>query len=66
MSEEITKEQLADQAVEMFNALVAKLEEQAGRTATPEEMEYIREKVMLHIFGFFEREEVVVKPADEQ
>ena len=66
MSEEITKEQLADQAVEMFNSIVAKFEEQAGRTATPEEMEYIREKVMLHIFGFFEREEVVVKPADEQ
>ena len=66
MSEEITKEQLADQAVEMFNSIVAKLEEKAGRTATPEEMEYIREKVMLHIFGFFEREEVVVKPADEQ
>lgn len=66
MSEEITKEQLADQAVEMFNALVAKLEEKAGRTATTEEMMYIREKVMLHVFGFFEREEVVIKPADEE
>lgn len=54
-----TEEQLADEAVELFNTMSDKFAEQAGRPATKEELEYIREKVMLHIFGFYAREEVV-------
>jgi hypothetical protein len=56
---EKTSQQLADEAVEMFNDLVKKSEEGLGRPLQVEELEYIREKVMLHMFGFYEREEVV-------
>jgi hypothetical protein len=61
-----TEEQLADEAVELFNTMSDKFAEQAGRPATKEELEYIREKVMLHIFGFYAREEVTEEPEDVQ
>ncbi len=56
---EKTSQQLADEAVAMFKDLVKKSEEGLGRPLQVEELEYIREKVMLHLFGFYEREEVV-------
>lgn len=59
-----TEEQLADEAVEMFNSMVDTFAKQVGRPATKEEMEYIREKVMLHIFGFYAREEVKEESED--
>jgi hypothetical protein len=55
---EKTPEQLSDEAVGMFNSIVDNFAEKYGRPASKEEMEYIREKVMLHIFGFYAREEV--------
>lgn len=58
------KEQLADEAVETFNHLSARFEEVAGRPATKEELEVIRERVMLLYFGFYEREEVQKEPED--
>lgn len=64
ISPERTPEQLADDAVEMFNTIVDNFATQFGRPATKEEMEYIREKVMLHIFGFYAREEVKEEPED--
>ena len=60
------KEQLADEAVETFNNLSARFEEVAGRPATKEELEIIRERVMLLYFGFYEREEVVKDGSDKQ
>ena len=56
MMENKTEEQLAEDALDMFNALVEKFEKDLKRVPTKDEMEYIREKVMLHIFGFYERE----------
>lgn len=65
-SPEPTPEELADKALEMFNALSDNFAEQAGRPATKEELEYIREKVMLHIFGFYAREEVKDEQTDSE
>jgi hypothetical protein len=59
-----TKEQLADEAVEAFNNLSARFQEVSGRPATKEELEVIRERVMLLYFGFYEREEVKKEPED--
>lgn len=56
MNEELDQEELAEEAVSIFNEIVQKLEEKVGRPATVEEMEYIRERVMLGVFGFYERE----------
>mgnify|MGYP000025786894 CR=1 FL=1 len=61
-----TKEQLADEAVEAFNNLSARFQEVSGRPATKEELEVIRERVMLLYFGFYEREEVVQDGEDKQ
>lgn len=61
---EKTAQQLADEAVEMFNDLVKKSEEKFGRTLEVQELEYIREKVMLHLFGFYEREEVTKEESE--
>lgn len=63
---EKTEEQLTEEALELFNSLSDKFAEQAGRTATKEELEYIREKVMLHIFGFYAREEVKDEQTDSE
>lgn len=49
-------EKVSEEAVAMFNELASKLAKDLGREATREELEYIREKVMLHFFGFYERE----------
>lgn len=62
--EEKTQEQLAEEALSMFNSLVEKFEKDLKRVPTKDEMEYIREKVMLHIFGFYPRE--VVNPEEEK
>ena len=56
MNEELDQEELAEESVAIFNEVVKKLEEKVGRPATVEEMEYIRERVMLGVFGFYERE----------
>lgn len=56
MNDELDQEELAEEAVAIFNEIVQKLEEKVGRPATKEEMEYIRERVMLGVFGFYERE----------
>lgn len=53
---EKTQEQLAEEALAMFNSLIEKFEKDLKRPATKDEMGYIREKVMLHIFGFYPRE----------
>ena len=59
-----TEEQLAEDALDMFNALVEKFEKDLKRVPTKDEMEYIREKVMLHIFGFYAREIVTEEPEE--
>lgn len=64
MMENKTAEQLADDALSMFNSLVDKFEKDLKRVPTKDEMEYIREKVMLHIFGFYARE-VVTEETEE-
>lgn len=63
---EPTPEELADEAVSLFNLMSDRFVEQAGRPATKEELEYIREKVMLHIFGFYAREEVKDEQTDSE
>jgi hypothetical protein len=64
MMENKTAEQLADDALSMFNSLVDKFEKDLKRVPTKDEMEYIREKVMLHVFGFYERE--LVEPEEDK
>lgn len=61
-----TEEQLAEDALNMFNSLIEKFEKDLKRAPTKDEMEYIREKVMLHTFGFYAREVVEEKPEEEQ
>lgn len=58
-------EQISKEAIQMFNRLSDKFEKDLGRAPTREELEYIREKVMLHFFGFYERE-LVEKEVVEQ
>lgn len=52
------QENLTEQAIELFNDISEATEKRANRALTKDELEYIREKVMLHFFGFYEREEV--------
>ena len=58
-------EQISKEAIQMFNSLSDKFEKDLGRTPTREELEYIREKVMLHFFGFYERELVEKEVVEE-
>lgn len=60
------QEKLAEQAVEMFNSISETTTKNANRALTKDELEYIREKVMIHLFGFYEREEVVPEVEEEQ
>jgi len=58
-------EVLSKQALDMFTAMSDKFEKDIGRVPTKDELGYIREKVMLHLFGFYPRE-VVVPEEDEK
>jgi hypothetical protein len=57
-------ERIAKEAIDMLNSMADKIKTDLGREATREELEYIREKVMLHFFGFYERE--IVNPEKDE
>ena len=56
MNEHLDEEELSEEAVLMLNEMTDKFVEKFNRQPTVEELEYIREKVMLTIFGFYARE----------
>lgn len=58
-------ERISKEAIQMFNDMASRLQRDLKREATREELEYIREKVMLHFFGFYERELVEKEVVEE-